>query len=251
MKAAEYIQSLLNFLNLSDPGDLKHSAHPDLNVLIFSPHPDDEILLAPLALRLKKENQCKIINVAMTLGSDEKRRLDRKKELIDSCQTLGYQIEYLENSSVLELLEKYKPFLIILPHSHDQHTTHQKVFHQVWNALGNKNLLVAMAEYWLPNLVPNALIELSVSDVELSILALEKHSGEIKRNPYHLRLPSYLVDNVRRGQELVGDRKENSIPMVFGQLYELGILNNGLFKPFKKKMFYKKDDLVAALKQLS
>ena len=38
------------------------------------------------------------------------------------------------------------------------------------------------------------------------IAALAFHAGEVKRNAYHARLPAWMLDNVRRGAELVGGR---------------------------------------------
>ena len=34
--------------------------------------------------------------------------------------------------------------------------------------------------------------------------ALSFHVGEVQRNPYHLLVPAWMQDNVRRGGELVG-----------------------------------------------
>ena len=38
--------------------------------LILSPHPDDECVIGGLALRLMRESGVRIVNVAMTLGSN-------------------------------------------------------------------------------------------------------------------------------------------------------------------------------------
>src|SRR5208283_2374685 len=42
--------------------------------LLFSPHPDDETITGGLALRLLREAQWRIINVAVTLGTKRERR---------------------------------------------------------------------------------------------------------------------------------------------------------------------------------
>ena len=42
-------------------------------VLIFSPHPDDEVIIGGLALRLLREAQWNVINVAVTQGSNRAR----------------------------------------------------------------------------------------------------------------------------------------------------------------------------------
>lgn len=47
------------------------------------------------------------------------------------------------------------------------------------------------------------------------------HAGEVKRNPYHLRLPAWMMDNVRRGSEVIaGPGSEAShTPMEFSISY--------------------------------
>ena len=45
--------------------------------LIFSPHPDDECINGGLALRLRREAGMRVVNVAVTLGSNEARRAGR------------------------------------------------------------------------------------------------------------------------------------------------------------------------------
>ena len=53
---------------------------------------------------------------------------------------------------------------------------------------------------------PNLLVESGVEDVADLVAALACHVGEVRRNPYHARLPAWMMDNVRRGAELVGGR---------------------------------------------
>ena len=53
------------------------------------------------------------------------------------------------------------------------------------------------------------------------IAALERHTGEIERNPYHLRLPAFLADAVRRGGELVLGAGEAPPDFAFATLYRL------------------------------
>ena len=59
--------------------------------LIFSPHPDDECIVGGLALRLLREAQWNVINVAVTLCSQQGRRAARRRELRDACKSLGFE----------------------------------------------------------------------------------------------------------------------------------------------------------------
>ena len=51
---------------------------------------------------------------------------------------------------------------------------------------------------------PNLMVESSVDDLAEMMTALSFHVGEVQRNPYHLLVPPWMQDNVRRGGELVG-----------------------------------------------
>ena len=53
--------------------------------LVFSPHPDDECIVGALPLRLLREMNMNVINVAVTLGSRQDRRLGRLAELRAAC----------------------------------------------------------------------------------------------------------------------------------------------------------------------
>ena len=53
----------------------KTPTKPDAPVaMIFSPHPDDECIIGGLPLRLLREAGMRVVNVAVTLGSNSERR---------------------------------------------------------------------------------------------------------------------------------------------------------------------------------
>ncbi|MBV8915368.1 MAG: hypothetical protein JOZ05_20300 [Acetobacteraceae bacterium] len=60
-----------------------------------------------------------------------------------------------------------------------------------------------------------------MADVADLVAALSLHVGEVARNPYHLRLPAWMMDNVRRGAELVGGQGGAAPPFAFATLYRL------------------------------
>lgn len=76
---------------------------------------------------------------------------------------------------------------------------------------------------------PNIMVESSVEDVGTLITALSFHVGEVKRNPYHLRTPAWLMDNVRRGAEHVGPQGSSMPDYTFATLYRLTAWRNGQF----------------------
>ena len=58
--------------------------------MIFSPHPDDEVIIGGLALRLLREAKWNVINVAVTQGSNPARQAARWVELRACCECIGF-----------------------------------------------------------------------------------------------------------------------------------------------------------------
>lgn len=207
-------------------------------VMILSPHPDDESITGSLALRLSQENNAHIINVAVTLGSNKERQEQRTIELSEACALLEMECLYLDDNwdkkadELVGLIEKYSPDLIIAPHQEDYHPTHIKtgeLLKTVLSKIDNFKTLVAWSEFWAPMTSPNTLLEVPVEILELQMRALEKHVGEIERNPYHLRLPAWMMDNVRRGSEIIGGTGAQGVQMPFGVLYKIEIYSQNKF----------------------
>ena len=59
--------------------------------------------------------------------------------------------------------------------------------------------------------------------------ATSLHVGEVARNPYHLRLPAWMQDYVRRGGELVGGQGGAAPDFSFATLYRLRKWQGGEF----------------------
>lgn len=215
-------------------------------VLIFSPHPDDECIVGGLALRLMRQNKMRVINVAVTQGSRKDRQQGRLKELKNACDYIGFDLVQaadngLENvnlkgkkqfpdqwkSSVgrmAEILDEQEPEVIFFPHDDDFNTTHIGTHHLVVEALrslGNVSCWAVETEFWGAMKGPNLMVESSGDDVADLLTALSFHVGEVQRNPYHLRMPGWLMDNVRRGGEVVGGQGGAVPDFLFATLYRL------------------------------
>jgi N-acetylglucosamine malate deacetylase 1 len=76
---------------------------------------------------------------------------------------------------------------------------------------------------------PNLMVESSAADVADLVAALSLHVGEVARNAYHLRLPAWIIDNVRRGAELVGGQGGTAPDFPFATLYRLRRCEKGQF----------------------
>jgi LmbE family N-acetylglucosaminyl deacetylase len=222
---------------------------PDAPIaLVFSPHPDDECIVGGLALRLKREAGFRVINVAVTLGGEVARRGARRRELSRACEVLGFEVDRtapprgfgkinlqvraaesrrwaMAVNAAAALLLHHQPRVIFFPHEYDWHPAHIGTHWLVMDALATLpagfECRLVETEYWAPMASPNLLVESSVADVADLVAALAMHAGEVRRNPYHLRLPAWLMDNVRRGAELVGGAGGNAPDFTFATLYRL------------------------------
>lgn len=219
--------------------------------LIFAPHPDDECIVGALPLRLQQEAGWRVSNVAVTLGSNPERRESRWAELLDACGVLGFDCIRVGDDglsdvrtdtaerepalwrahvdAIAALLVQYRPALVLAPHALDDNPSHRGVHHLVANALAvaRSNTVLANTEFWSTQGQPNALVQTSLKDTARLIAALERHTGEIARNPYHLRLPAFLADAVRRGGELVLGAGEEPPDFAFATLYRLVAYRGG------------------------
>lgn len=216
--------------------------------LIFSPHPDDEVIMGGLPLRLMRQSGWRVINVAVTQGSNPQRQAPRWEELDACCRCIGFElVATVENgltkidaaaaesngpdwkhavSVIAQLLEEHQPRLIFFPHRHDWNTTHIGVHLLLLHALrqlGEGSCpFICETEFWGQMQSPNLAVESSVEELGDLINALAYHVGEVRRNPYHLSLPAWMIDNTRRGAELVAGQGQAGPPMQFATLYRRG-----------------------------
>lgn len=215
-------------------------------VLIFSPHPDDECIIGGLALRLMRQCQMQVLNVAVTQGSLKERQQGRLQELKGACDYIGFDLiqtreNGLENVNpktreqkpefwrdsvdrIAEILDEQKPEVIFFPHDDDFNTTHIGTHHLVVDALkklGTTSCWAIETEFWGAMKTPNLMVESNEEDVADLLTALSFHVGEVGRNPYHLRTPGWLMDNVRRGGEVVGGQGGPAPDFLFATLYRL------------------------------
>ncbi|HEY3862016.1 MAG TPA: PIG-L family deacetylase [Verrucomicrobiae bacterium] len=213
--------------------------------LFFAPHPDDETIAGGLALRLMREAGWQVINAAVTLGSLESRKAARWEELRNACHYLGFGLESLDPSGmavrtsireadpeawsrmtglVAELFEKHRPKAIFFSHEHDWNSTHIGEHFLVMDALKESRGLqchLFEMEFWGQMQSPNLMVEYTPAIVEDLVAATSFHVGEVQRNPYHLVMPAWFMDNVRRGAELVGGQGGAAPGFLFAQLFRM------------------------------
>jgi len=228
--AQQYLQ--LSGLPLPEPTPLyKPGAISDQpRILILSPHPDDECLMAACALRMQEEWGAQVTVVPYSYGSNVSRRVSRSQELKDALTILGFNLfdprknaayEKLTQEEFLDAVKHIDPEVIIAPHAKDRHPTHIEA--HAMACLAKSAKLLVQTEYWQAAEEPNLFISLSTQHVVKIGEALMKHVGEVARNPYHLSLPAWYMDQARRAPEIIpsgfGGKGSNYI---FGQLLHMG-----------------------------
>lgn len=216
---------------LGVPSGKTAPVHASEKVLLFSPHPDDECITGLLPLRLMREAGMEVINVPVTFGSNVERQAGRAKELADACAYLGWSIrersgfEALEASDVAEILKTVQPAVIVMPHSKDWNSRHISTHFLVIEALEQLgpdfSCTVVETEFWGAMDDPNLMVEADAETLADLVAATALHVEEVERNPYHLLLPAWMQDNIRRGGELVGGQGGAVPDFTFATLYRL------------------------------
>jgi len=115
--------------------------------------------------------------------------------------------------------------VVFVPHAQDWNVTHIGTHFLVMDALqtlpADWQGFLVFTEYWAQMPEPNLMVESSPEDVADLMAALSFHVGELQRNPYHLRMPAWLQDNVRRGAEVIGGQGGEAPDYTFATLYEV------------------------------
>ena len=257
-----------------DPApDLPELADDAPVVLIFSPHPDDECIIGGLPLRLRLQGQAKVVNVAVTQGSSQERQAARLEELEAACDYLSFELETIGEqgleqvnpltrrkspetwdekvAAIKAVLETYQPQMILFPHEDDWNKTHIGVNLLVMDALAEmpKDFACTLVEteYWGALYEPNLMIELGADELGLLVNALVCHEGEVSRNPYHLSLPLWMIDAVRRGSEIIGGQGAEACDFSFATLYRWQRWEDGVCQLQNSLICSLKDDLASLL----
>ncbi len=225
-----------------------------LRVMICSPHPDDEALIGALPLRLHLESGAVVTNCAITFGSNPDLRPRRLRELESACRVLGFKLvvanpplgfdrvtldnrtnhaeEWAGKVRVLsEVFEREKPDVVFAPHAEDFNTAHVGTHYLAVDALAayvertrRGPLPFVETEFWHEHSRPNLMVGVSPEVEAILIMATAEHGGEVTRNPYHLRHPGRMIDNVRRGSEVVGGQGGPAYAFPFAELYRVAFM---------------------------
>ena len=233
-------------------GSFQPAGRPEISpgapkALFFSPHPDDECIVGGIAFRLLRQARMNVINVAVTLGSKKERKAERWRELQNACKYVGFELlttgpEGLDRINpqtrekdpghwsrcvqvIHRILQEHHPKVVLCPHDRDWNSTHIGVHYLVTDALKQMprefECYLVETEFWGAMSDPNLMVEMSAEDLGDMMTATSFHLGEVNRNPYHLLLPAWMMDNVRRGAEVALGQGGAAPDFTFAALYRL------------------------------
>lgn len=240
--------------------------------LFFAPHPDDECIVGGVALRLFRQSRMNLVNVAVTQGSKKERQAERLQELKKACEYLGFdlvqtapnglerispktrELDTAHWSACVKIthgiLQHHRPRVVMCPHDRDWNSTHIGTHLLVLDALklmpADFECYLIETEFWGAMTDPNLMLEISSDDLADMMVATTFHVGEVARNPYHLLLPAWMMDNVRRGAEVVGGQGGAAPDFTFAALYRLRKWSRG-----EARRFFEGGKLVSASMNLA
>ncbi|MGH9401253.1 MAG: PIG-L deacetylase family protein [Terriglobia bacterium] len=221
---------------------------------LCAPHPDDEAIGGSLALRLLRESGASVTSIAVTLGRDKGQQERRLREVQSACHALGFKfllahppsgLDDVTQSSRLErpaewrtqvnalreIFDSEQPDAVMMPHVDDFNTTHVGTHWLALDALGEHleqsgrgPVLLIETEFWHEMENPNLMVGLAPELVAAQLVGIGEHGDEMRRNPYHLLHPCRLMDNVRRGSEVVGGQGAAARDFAFAEIYNLALM---------------------------
>lgn len=177
-------------------------------IMLFAPHPDDEILGVGGTIAKKVNCGWKVIDCIVTSGKDFK---ERSKEAIAANKELGIsETVFLDfpdlgldrvshtafTDAIRGMLEKYKPVEVYLPHPGDLHTDHKALTAAAMVAIRPKydfapkyayayeTLSETELDFQSPQNSFGANVYVDITDtLEAKIKALHKHESQLEQFP--------------------------------------------------------------------
>ena len=173
------------------------------NVLVVSPHPDDESIGAPVTLHKLQEAGFHVVNFAVSLGrpADHARR---RAELEEACDRASFGLIVPEDfakisggddmdiaqchiaGSLSEVMTDLDPVVTVSPSVWDNHHGHEVVARGTRDALetSRKGARWMMYGLWGALPYPNIYTAFGQTELDTAIHNLGAYEGEVTRNDY-------------------------------------------------------------------
>ena len=160
--------------------------------LLLSPHPDDELLGCPAHLFALRDAGWRIVDVALTLGSDEAHRGRRRAELQEACSRAGFELVVPDTEllgggvqEMCALATGYSARVLVAPSPHDDHPVHARAGRlAIAAARAGAAPLLWLWALWADLGLPTSLCVFDAQRLAQIEHALAGHTGELGRNDY-------------------------------------------------------------------
>jgi LmbE family N-acetylglucosaminyl deacetylase len=182
-------------------------------VLNLSPHPDDEVVGAGATLLALRDTGHSVINLAVTLGSDERERPRRLREVQTACARAGFELVVHDPerdlaAAVRALIAERGANLVVAPSPHDGHPRHEAVGRAARDAIEAGRGAGPPPRLWLWGLwadLPRPTLYHGFDEVLMrqATYVLEAHAGELERNDYPAAVRARATANRVLGAERV------------------------------------------------
>jgi LmbE family N-acetylglucosaminyl deacetylase len=204
------MKSELRLQTLNNPSDLLPTSTDHANILVLSPHPDDDIFAIGGILHKFKKNGDNITILYFCDGSkgtpegirDSSLITKRKKESKDAEKVLGISnlifwgykdgqlaLSRTSMKALYDLILETKPNIIFLPSLIDDHPDHRaacEIFYYAFFKYPEKSfnfpVLIAEYELWTP-IFPNRVIDISDA-INIKKEAILCHKTQLKSRSY-------------------------------------------------------------------
>lgn len=167
------------------------------NILILSPHTDDETLgCGGFINKLSKDNNINIICFSYCGKNILKEEFNNATKVLDKnvkTIVLEHKVRYFNRQEVLDDLIKYKkelnPDIIICPSSYDVHQDHLVIYNESVRAFKDRSIL-GYCHHW--NIVGisdlRLIVKLNENNIKSKNMAMDKYQTQSERKYFKDRL---------------------------------------------------------------
>ena len=154
---------------------------PPGNMVILSPHPDDETIGAGGSiLKRDRDSKCALL---ITAHQDE-RRLHEARE-VSNYMMIDELVSFNQDNGINGLIKKIKsqlPKIILAPNPLENHPDHLKCTNILLNSEIDSNVDIYFYEVWTP-ITPNVLVDISDS-LDGKLTAMKMYKSQLKDKDY-------------------------------------------------------------------
>jgi len=167
-------------------------------VLVFAPHPDDEVLGAGALLVFLRENGYNTGIVYLTSGSDPEMMEKREKEAAEVCRELNagpvfFRLRRKENGEfnrgverLTGILRSFRPRLVVMPQDGDSHPAHEFSHSLISGALNRTLFTGTIMEYgvWAPVSSPGLFLLFDEEGMKKKMTLLSHYASQLEKNRF-------------------------------------------------------------------